>query len=119
MNKAVSDVAVKTAAKQCDDPADICRGLRPWRPGQSGNPGGRPKVNPELRRAAQDHSAEALDVLVEVMRTGKPGERLLAAREILDRAYGKPSQAVDFADKATMTLVDLLAGLPATGGARD
>lgn len=55
---------------------------------------------------------------MEVMRTGKPGERLLAAREILDRAYGKPSQAVDFADKATMTLVDLLAGLPSTGEAR-
>ncbi len=103
--------SVKTAGKHSVEPGCQGRGLRPWQPGQSGNPGGRPKVNPELRRAAQEHSVEALDVLVEVMRTGRPGERLQAAREILDRAYGKPSQAVEVTDATPMTLIDLLASI--------
>lgn len=102
---------VKTEVEHAGGATAQTRGLRPWQPGQSGNPGGRPKVNPELRRAAQEHSAEALDTLVKVMRTGKPSEQLLAAREILDRAWGKPAQAVEVTDTARMTLVDLLVSI--------
>lgn len=44
----------------------------------------------EFRELAREHGAEALDTLVAIM-TGAGSEtaRIAAAREILDRAYGK------------------------------
>ena len=69
---------------------------RPFKPGQSGNPGGRPKGLTEFRIAARAHSDEALRRLVGLMRGRNPdplaSARLRAIREILDRAWGKPSQ---------------------------
>ena len=65
--------------------------------GQSGNPGGRPKaVMPDgrtLSEAAREHSPEALRVLVEALRD--PNTALAAAKEILDRGFGRPAQAVE------------------------
>jgi hypothetical protein len=76
----------------------------------SGNPGGRPKLEVSIRDLAQQNSMEALETLVQVMRTGKPGERLIAANAILDRAYGKPTQSVEMSSDRT-TLVDLLVSM--------
>jgi hypothetical protein len=84
-----------------------------WVKGVSGNPGGRPKLEVSIRDLAQQNSMEALETLetlVQVMRTGKPGERLVAANAILDRAYGKPSQSIEMSSDRT-TLVDLLVSL--------
>jgi hypothetical protein len=81
-----------------------------WVKGVSGNPGGRPKLEVSIRELAQQHGMEALETLVQVMRTGKPGERLIAANAILDRAYGKPSQSIEMSGDRT-TLVDLLVSL--------
>jgi len=74
-------------------------------PGQSGNPGGRPKVAPELRAAAQEVSIEGLKVLTSIMRDeGAPqNARINAVQAIWDRGFGKPDQQhrvsgrVDFA----------------------
>lgn len=93
-----------------------------WAKGMSGNPGGRPKLEVSIRDLAQQNSMEALETLVQVMRTGKPGERLIAANAILDRAYGRPTQSVEMSGSRE-TLVDLLVSLnqshadsdPATG----
>jgi hypothetical protein len=81
-----------------------------WVKGVSGNPGGRPKLEVSIRELAQQHGMEALETLVQVMRTGKPGERLIAANAILDRAYGKPSQSIEMSGDRT-TLVDLLVSM--------
>ncbi|UEM06359.1 hypothetical protein JL101_013290 [Skermanella rosea] len=81
-----------------------------WVKGVSGNPGGRPKLEVNIRNLAQQNSMEALETLVEVMRTGKPGERLIAANAILDRAYGRPTQSVEMSGSRE-TLVDLLVSL--------
>jgi hypothetical protein len=81
-----------------------------WVKGVSGNPGGRPKLEVSIRDLAQENSMEALETLVQVMRTGKPGERLIAANAILDRAYGKPSQSIEVSNDRT-TLVDLLVSI--------
>lgn len=43
----------------------------PWKKGQSGNPGGRPKVVHEARTKAQLHVKEMLDILIEVARKGE------------------------------------------------
>src|SRR5919112_1917904 len=84
-----------------------------WAKGVSGNPGGRPKLEVSIRGLAQQNSMEALETLVQVMRTGKPGERLIAANAILDRAYGRPSQSIEMSSDRT-TLVDLLVSINKT-----
>lgn len=58
-----------------------------WKPGQSGNPGGRPKGIAALARA---HTDKALEVLVEGMDNDDPRVRVTAAKEVLDRGWGKP-----------------------------
>lgn len=57
-----------------------------WLPGQSGNPGGRPKG---IAAQARQHGARALDVLVEALESDDEKVKIAAAREILDRGYGK------------------------------
>jgi hypothetical protein len=55
----------------------------------------------ELAEMAKEHAEAALLTLVEIA-TGGGAEsaRVSAATAILDRAYGKPSQAVDLADNS-------------------
>lgn len=57
-----------------------------WMPGQSGNPGGRPKG---IAAIARQHTDKAMDVLVNAMEEADPRVRVAAAKEILDRGYGK------------------------------
>ena len=58
-----------------------------FKPGQSGNPGGRPKG---IAAKAREHTDKALDVLVEGMADTDPRVRVAAAKEVLDRGWGKP-----------------------------
>ena len=68
-----------------------------FKPGQSGNPNGRPKIPPELREAAKSAAPEALQVAIDLMRNPavEPADRLRAVSIVLDRAYGKPVQATE------------------------
>lgn len=61
-------------------------------PGRSGNPGGRPKTIEEMQLKAREHTGEAFDALVQILRAGEPIERIQAAKIILERAWGKPLQ---------------------------
>ena len=58
-----------------------------FKPGQSGNPGGRPKG---IAAKAREHADKALDVLVGALDEEDAKVRITAARELLDRGYGKP-----------------------------
>jgi hypothetical protein len=59
-------------------------------PGQSGNPGGRPKDEHRVAELARSYTLEAIDTLVELMRDGKDERvRGTAAQALLDRAWGK------------------------------
>jgi hypothetical protein len=85
--------------------------LRPWRPGQSGNPGGRPKGLPGyVRRKCGRNGQKLIDALYciafgdEKARREMFGERVAwpslkdrtAAIEILlTRGFGRPAQADD------------------------
>lgn len=66
----------------------------PFQPGQSGNPSGRPKADPALKAAAREHAEKAIAVFVANMDDENPTVRQRAAEAILDRAYGKPVQAL-------------------------
>src|SRR5262245_12383711 len=71
------------------------RNLKPWQPGCSGNPGGRPQASLEVRGLAREHTAEALHTIVEIMRHSRSDAvRLAAAEAILDRGWGRPAQAI-------------------------
>ena len=68
-----------------------------WRPGQSGNPHGRPKIIAEVRDLARQYTADAMDVLTGIMNDPKApsAARVSAASAVLDRGWGKPGQAID------------------------
>lgn len=67
-----------------------------FKPGQSGNPAGRPRKHiADLSREARRYAHLALGTLVKICRDGMERNRLTAARELLDRGYGKPVQAID------------------------
>ena len=67
----------------------------PFVKGQSGNPGGRPKVVGEVQELARSHTADAVTTLAEIMRDTEaaPAARVAAANALLDRGYGKPLQS--------------------------
>lgn len=69
--------------------------LKPFKPGQSGNPSGRPKKDRDLTLLAKDESEKALKVLIKLMGSDDDRVALQAAQAILDRAVGKPRQTVD------------------------
>ena len=59
-------------------------------PGQSGNPGGRPKDEHRVAELARSYTLEVIDTLVELMRDGKDERvRGTAAQALLDRGWGK------------------------------
>jgi hypothetical protein len=64
-------------------------------PGQSGNPGGRPKDEHRVAELARSYTLEAIDTLVELMRDGKD-ERMrgTAAQALLDRGWGRTKMEV-------------------------
>ena len=65
---------------------------KPFKKGQSGNPGGRPKVIAEVKELAREHTGAAIETLVSIMANPKaaPAARVSAANALLDRGYGKP-----------------------------
>ncbi len=67
-----------------------------FKPGRSGNPGGRPKGLAEFRLAARRYSKDALGVLASIMRDKKAAAsaRVHAASELFDRAWGKSAQEI-------------------------
>lgn len=64
-----------------------------FKPGQSGNPGGRPKLPEDVkhvRELAREYTTEAVEALVSVIRgESSPGAKVSAAQALLDRGWGK------------------------------
>ena len=66
------------------------------RPGAGRKEGSPNKITGEIREVAQEYGSEAIDQLVKIMRKGKSEQtRVAAAKEILDRGYGKATQHLD------------------------
>jgi len=64
-------------------------------PGQSGNPGGRPKDEFKVAELARSYTVEAVETLVDLMRHSKDDRvRGTASQALLDRAWGKAKMEV-------------------------
>ena len=71
----------------------------PWQPGQSGNPSGRPKSNPYAELMLEEYAREAVAVIVAELRSEDAKQRLAAAKDVLDRRYGRASQSIELGNK--------------------
>ena len=78
-------------------------GGRPFQKGRSGNPGGRPRVEGEVRRLARKHGSAALKRPVALTKTTNERVAVAAAQAVLDRAYGKPPQGIHVKGDTTLS----------------
>lgn len=63
--------------------------------GQSGNPSGRPKLDPAVRDLARAASVPAIERAIQLVADSDPNVALKAINVVLDRAWGKPVQATE------------------------
>jgi hypothetical protein len=68
--------------------------LKPFKKGQSGNPGGRSKTTREIAQLALEGSERAIRRLIELIDSRDERVALSAAIAVLDRGCGKPVQAI-------------------------
>jgi hypothetical protein len=67
-----------------------------FRKGSSGNPGGRPKVLGEVQELARQRAPEVIAELARLALKAKSETvRISAARELLDRGFGKSRQSME------------------------
>ena len=66
----------------------------PFRPGVSGNPGGRPRALREVRERAREYSDETLARLVAWARSDNARASVAACSILLNYAWGKPPQSM-------------------------
>jgi hypothetical protein len=104
------------ATRQTAENRDIS-GLRPWKAGQSGNTGHN-KAYAGMLRLARVHSREALMTLVECINDASAPwpARVVAANSILDRAFGKPKETLQFDGADAVTSITLQIVRPGADG---
>ena len=68
--------------------------LKPFKPGQSGNPSGRPKTPPELMTKVRGASEHCINKAIELVDNKNPMVALRAIELLLAYGYGKPRECV-------------------------
>jgi hypothetical protein len=66
-----------------------------FKKGETGNPGGRPKLPADIREAFKARAPEALEVLTRCLQSDDERIAIMAAQAIFDRGYGKPTQSIN------------------------
>ncbi len=78
--------------------AEHTANLKPWKPGQSGNPGGRPRkrlIDEALQDLLASNDGEAArDVAAALVKRARKGD-LRAIQLIAERTQGKPMRAIE------------------------
>ena len=106
-------------ASTSDSSAVAERPAHLFKPGQSGNPGGRKRQDHKVTELAQAHCEEMIRVLVSVANDEDYAinSRVRAAEIVLNRGLGMPRQAVEFSSENGQGLnlvVEIVSGeLPA------
>jgi hypothetical protein len=73
--------------------------------GVSGNPGGRTKKARAIEQVALRHASKVIGAFVSILENSdNDTARIAAGRELLDRAYGKPAQAISGQISGKITL---------------
>lgn len=74
------------------------------RPGAGRKPGSKSKTGADVKAVAIGYSSQAIETLAQIMQNdaAPPAARVAAADKILDRAIGKPAQAITGADGAPL-----------------
>ena len=81
----------------------------PWVKGQSGNPGGRPKVVGEVRDLAREQTGTAIATLTDICRNGRSeSARVAAAVALLDRGWGRAVASTDLTLTTVIKPVELM-----------
>ncbi|MBI5922035.1 MAG: hypothetical protein HY847_10380 [Betaproteobacteria bacterium] len=74
-----------------------------FKPGRSGNPGGRPKKTEEQRTLEQmcrEKTPDALGTVLSIMASGEnERNKLAAAQYVIDRGWGKAKQEIEHVGK--------------------
>lgn len=72
-------------------------GIGGFQKGQSGNPGGKPAELAEVKALARKQTEASINTLVAIRDdlTAPKAARVAAANSLLDRAWGKPAQALE------------------------
>jgi hypothetical protein len=63
--------------------------------GATGNPGGRPVEDSEVRALARAHGPAAVARLACLMHSDDPATCIAASKALLDRGFGKPTQSIE------------------------
>lgn len=91
-----------------------------FKPGQSGNPSGRPRIPEHVKEAARAHTSDAILTLAEIMRDQSQAgaARVSAANSLLDRAWGKAETTANVnvtKNVRDLSTAEILAALASTG----
>jgi len=78
----------------------------PWVKGQSGNSIGRRSEDRKVKLLARQYTDAAIATLARWMEGDDARAAVMAAKELLDRAYGKPRQVVD--STMTKTIINVM-----------
>lgn len=103
------------------------KGPHRWKPGQTGNPGGRPKGLASLIREKSKDGRVLVDFLFDVVEGRQPGQtrdKIQAATILLDRGYGKAVETsvqvqLDAKNGESTTAIDDLADAELESMARE
>jgi hypothetical protein len=80
---------------------------RPFQPGQSGNPGGKPKKLEELSAKIGEFDAELLERLLEIARHGEHKDSVSAIKLLWGYRFGMPRQVVTDAEGGAIIPIEV------------
>lgn len=81
-----------------------------FRKGVSGNPGGRPRIPPDLKKSCRRLAMVGMKALEDIIRNkaSKPSDIIAATKLMMEYGYGKPVQPVGGEDEGGGVVVNVL-----------